>query len=337
MSRVVQVAAAQMGPVPRDQSRAEVVERLLMLLRDAAAQGAELVVFPELALTTFFPRWWFDDQRDVDEFFETEMPGPDTKVLFDEARELGVGFALGFAELTVDTTGVTRRYNTTVLVERDGRQVTRYRKVHLPGHADHEPWRPFQHLERRYFDGGPEGFVAHRAFDGIVGLAICNDRRWPETYRVLGLQGAELILIGYNTPIHYAPDPDQDRLAGFHNNLVMASGAYQNGTWVVGVAKGGTEEGVESLAESQIIAPSGEVVARCMSDGDEVILAACDLDACDSYKRTVFDFERYRMIEHYGPITSQRGVVVPPVPSEPTQSPSPPPDESDTREQGRRS
>ena len=122
---------------------------------------------------------------------------------------------------------------------------------------------------------------------------------------MLGLQGVELILIGYNTPIHYAPDPDQDRLAGFHNNLVMASGAYQNGTWVVGVAKGGVEEGVDSLAESQIIAPSGEVVAQAVTDGDEVIVAACDLDLCDKYKRTLFDFERYRMIEHYDRITSR--------------------------------
>ena len=53
--------------------------------------------------------------------------------------------------------------------------------------------------------------------------------RWSETYRVMGLQGAELILIGYNTPLSYAPDPTQNALAGFHNHLVMQAGAYQNG------------------------------------------------------------------------------------------------------------
>jgi len=311
VSRVLTVAAAQMGPVQRDHSRGDVVERLLLMLREAAASGAELIVFPELALTTFFPRWWMDDQREIDSFFETEMPGPDTKVLFDEAKHLGVGFALGFAELTTDAAGETRHYNTTILVERDGTEAARYRKVHLPGHEDLEPWREFQHLERGYFDSGPDGFVAQRAFGGILGMAICNDRRWPETYRVLGLQGVELVVIGYNTPKHYAPDPDQDRLAGFHNNLVMASGAYQNGTWVVGVAKGGVEEGVDSLAESQIIGPSGEVVAQCVTEDDEVIVAACDLDLCDAYKRTLFDFSRYRMIEHYGTIATQRGVIRP--------------------------
>ena len=307
MSRELVVAAAQMGPVARHEPRADVVERLVTMLRSAAEQGAELVVFPELALTTFFPRWWIEDDAELASYFETELPGPETKPLFDEAARLGVGFHLGFAELTPDG----HRYNTALLVERDGREVARYRKVHLPGHEEHEPWRPFQHLERRYFEPGQEGFEVHRAFDGLVGMALCNDRRWPETYRVLGLQGVELVLIGYNTPIHYAPDPGQDRLAGFHNNLVMAAGAYQNGTWVVGVAKGGVEEGVDSLAESQIIAPSGEVVARCTTTGDEVVVAVCDLDRCADYKHTLFDFDRYRRPEMYRRITEQRGVVEP--------------------------
>ncbi len=151
-----------------------------------------------------------------------------------------------------------------MLVGPDGREIARYRKVHLPGHEEHEPWRPFQHLERRYFEPGDEGFGVWRAFGGIVGMMICNDRRWPETYRVMGLQGVELILCGYNTPIHYAPDPSQDILQGFHNALVMQAGAYQNGTWVVGVAKGGVEEGVEALAQSCIIAPSGQIVAQAL-------------------------------------------------------------------------
>ena len=109
---------------------------------------------------------------------------------------------------------------------------------------------------------------------------ICNDRRWPETYRVMGLQGVELILCGYNTPIHYAPDPSQDILQGFHNALVMQAGAYQNGTWVVGVAKGGVEEGVDSLAQSCIVAPSGQIVAQALTDGRRAGVARCDLDWC---------------------------------------------------------
>ena len=70
--------------------------------------------------------------------------------------------------------------------------------------------------------------------------------------------------------------------------------------------KGGCEEGVDSLTESAIIAPSGQIVARCDSEGDEVAVARCDLDMCKNYKDTLFDFERYRMPEYYKRITEQR-------------------------------
>jgi N-carbamoyl-D-amino-acid hydrolase len=240
------------------------------------------------------------------------MPGPDTKPLFDEAKRLGIGFTLGYGELHTDDRGVEHRYNTQILVERNGAVVTKYRKVHIPGHDGHEPWRPFQHLERYFFESGPDGFHAHRGFGGIVGMATCNDRRWPETYRCLGLQGVELLMIGYNTPIFYAPDPGQNALQGFHNDLCMQSGAYQNGTWVVGVAKGGTEEGVESLAQSAIYAPSGQIVARALTTVDELIVADCDLDMCFKFKHTLFQMDRYREPQHYGIITAQKGVVEPP-------------------------
>jgi N-carbamoyl-D-amino-acid hydrolase len=308
MSRLLTVAAAQMGPVQRHHSREQVVARLVAMLEEAHRKGAELVVFPELALTTFFPRWFVDDIREADHWYERSMPNEATKPLFDEARRLGVGFCLGYALL--DQRG--DRWNVQTLVERDGSVVATYRKTHIPGHEGHEPDRPFQHAERYYFQPSPDGFGVWRAFGGLVGMMICNDRRWPESYRVMGLQGVELILCGYNTPIHYAPDPGQDVLQGFHNALVMQSGAYQNGAWVVGVAKGGVEEGVDSLAQSMIVAPSGQIVAQALTSDDEVIVAGCDLDWCQRYKNTLFDFDRYRRPEVYGRITAQRGVEPPP-------------------------
>jgi predicted amidohydrolase len=264
------------------------------------------VVFPELALTTFFPRWFIDDITQADHWYETEMPSPVTQPLFDEAKKLKIGFCLGYAELTTDG----HRFNTQILVERDGSIVAKYRKVHIPGHEHNEPDRPFQHAERYYFEPSMEGFGVWNAFDGRIGMMICNDRRWPESYRVMGLQGVEMILCGYNTPIHYVPDPSQDILQGFHNSLVMQSGAYQNGSWVIGVAKGGVEEGVDSLGQSMIVAPSGQIVAQAFTTGDELISARCDLDWCAKYTGTLFDFERYRRPEVYGRITSQRGVVI---------------------------
>ncbi len=311
MTRELRIGAAQLGPIARSESRAAVVERLLALLDQGADAGVDLIVYPELALTTFFPRWYLEDEAEIASFYETAMPNEATAPLFDAAARLGIGFCLGFAELVTGADGTSHRYNTQILVDRDGTEVARFRKVHIPGHEHNEEWRQFQHLERRYFEPGPDGFGVWRAFGGLVGMMICNDRRWSETYRVMGLQGVELILCGYNTPLHYAPDPSQDRLQGFHNHLVMQAGAYQNGTWVVGVAKGGTEEGVPSLAESAIIAPSGEIVAEAATDGDELIVATCDLDLCKGYKETLFDFGYYRMPEHYGRITAQKGVVLP--------------------------
>lgn len=306
MARNLHVAAAQLGPIQKTDDRKTVVIRLINLLRDAHSKKAELVVFPELALTTFFPRWFVDDIAQADHWYETQMPSKVTQPLFDEAKKLSIGFCLGYAELT--NTG--DRFNTQILVERNGTVVAKYRKVHIPGHEHHEPDRPFQHAERYYFKPSDVGFGVWKAFGGRIGMMICNDRRWPEAYRVMGLQGVEMILCGYNTPLHYVPDPSQDALQGFHNALVMQSGAYQNGTFVVGVAKGGVEEGVDSLADSCIIAPSGEILAKTAGNGDEVISAMCDLDWCNNYKNTLFDFNRYRRPEVYGRITSQRGSIL---------------------------
>ena len=319
MSRIITVGAAQLGPIARDDTRGQVVERMVALLHQAHAGGCDLVVFPELALTTFFPRWYIESQAEIDRYFETAMPGPQTQALFDAARQLGIAFCLGYAELVVDDDGRQRHFNTSITVDKGGRIVGRYRKIHLPGHAEHEPWRPFQHLEKRYFEVGNLGFPAFRADlgpgkAGIFGMAICNDRRWSETYRVLGLQGVEMILIGYNTPVHNPPAPEHDALSHFHNQLVMQAGAYQNGSWVVGVAKAGLEEGVEQIGNSIIVAPSGEIVAACTTTGDELALGRCDLDLTASYKNTTFNFARHREPGQYRLIVERKGAIPPPAP-----------------------
>lgn len=310
MPRIVTVGAAQLGPIARSESRAQVVKRLLELMRQAKSMGCDVVVYPELALTTFFPRWYFEKQEDIDAWFERQMPSNETAPLFNEAQKLGLGFKIGFAELTQED-GRTRRFNTAILVDKSGKQILKYRKVHLPGHAEHEPWRAFQHLEKRYFEVGNLGFPVARGFDGVMGLCICNDRRWPETYRVMGLQGVEMVMLGYNTPEHHPVAPDHDHLGYFHNQICMQSGAYQNGTWVIGVAKAGVEEGCKLIGGSQIIAPSGETVAMARTLDDELIVARCDLDATKSYKTTIFNFAAHRRPEAYGLITSRAGAVPP--------------------------
>src|SRR3954464_1596383 len=136
MARWVTVGAAQLGGIARAETRAQVVDRLLALLHQGHKQGVELVVYPELALTTFFPRWFMTDQAEIDAFFEAAMPGPDTQRLFDEAKRLNIGFCIGYAELA-RAPGGPKRYNTAILVDRAGSIVGKYRKIHLPGHAEH--------------------------------------------------------------------------------------------------------------------------------------------------------------------------------------------------------
>ena len=306
MPRIVTVGGAQLGPIPRSESRPEVVLRLLALMHDAARGGCDLIVYPEAALCAFFPHWLVEGDQELDSYFETAMPNADVQPLFDAARRLRIGFHLGYCELDFST-GRKRRFNTSILVDKDGSIVGKYRKIHLPGGHDTIPGNPFQNLEKRYFEVGDLGWPVWQAFGGRVGMMICNDRRWPEAYRVMGLQGVELIVLGYNRPVHNPAMPETDDLGNFHNQIVMAAGAYQNGCFVVGVAKAGVEEGVDQIGQSSVFAPSGELLVRCVSLGDELQIARCDLDLCASYKTSIFNFAKHRRPEHYSLIVERTG------------------------------
>src|ERR1700730_15306687 len=243
MARILNVAAAQLGPVHRADTRESVVKRLVAMLREAHSAGAKLVVFPELALTTFFPRWWIEDQAEIDAWFEREMPNAAVRPLFETAPSLGIGFYLGYAELTREA-GAVKRYNTSILVAADGSIIGRYRKVHLPGHAEHRPDAPFQHLEKRYFNVGNEGFPVWRAFGGNMGM-----------------QDVELVMLGYNTPTENVYHYEKAHLRMLHNHLTMQAGAYQNGTWVVATAKCGSEDGHPMICGAGIIGANREISA----------------------------------------------------------------------------
>ena len=168
MGRRLKVASAQLGAVDLADKREDVVVRLVDMLREAASSGCRLVVFPELALTTFFARYFYESQEDVDRWFESTMPNAATRPLFDAAAELGVGFYLGYAELSEDD-GVERRFNSSVLVGPDAAIIGKYRKVHLPGHQEPLEGALFHHLEKRYFEPGDLGFGVWRAFDFAEG------------------------------------------------------------------------------------------------------------------------------------------------------------------------
>ena len=133
------------------------------------------------------------------------MPNATTQPLFDCARAARVAISFGYAEKTPEGPA----FNTQVLTDPDLNIIGKYSKVHLPGHSEFDPDRAFQHLEKRYFKPGNLGFPVFRNMNAWMGMLICNDRRWPEAYRELGLQGAELIILGYNTPTTNSQNPGE--------------------------------------------------------------------------------------------------------------------------------
>jgi Asp/Glu/hydantoin racemase/predicted amidohydrolase len=340
MPRKIRIAAAQMGAVHRTTPRPEVLQRMIRLLETAASQHqAEVVLFPELAFTTFFPRHLLSDPRELESFFEHDdlTTSPHTAALFARAHALGVDVSVGFAEASA-TAGPGQQqqqqqqqeqhFNTSIYYHAKTNAVlAKYRKVHLPGTVE-----PFSNpaatnqLEKRYFLPGDLGFHAFRVpnlaedSEPIFGMMICNDRRWPEAWRTLGLQGVEVVLCGYNT-VAFAPElwgsdakqsqAEEDAL--FHHRLCMQSNSYMNATFSVCAARCGWDDGKYNLiGGSCIVDPEGKVVAEAKTKEDEVVFAEVDLEACQQGKSKTFDFARHRRVEHYQSIVRQTGVVEPP-------------------------
>ena len=302
MARNLNLAVAQVGGINTSDTKAEVVSRLIKLLEEAAARRAELVVFPELTLTTFFSRTWLEEDQ-IDQYFETSMPNDDVQPLFDRAAELNVGFYLGYAELTSDG----RRFNVSILVNKEGGIVGKYRKMHLPGHADNKEGLPNQHLEKRYFLEGDLGFGVFD-FHGIkIGMCLCNDRRWPEVYRALSLQGAEVVVLGYNTPEFVPGWQEEPHAKMFTHLLSLQAGAYQNSVFVAAAGKSGFEDGHHLIGGSAIVAPSGEILAKATGESDEIVVVNANLDMSISYRESVFNFAAHRRPDAYTIISERKG------------------------------
>lgn len=354
MSRTLKVAAAQVGTINISTPRSSTLPRLLALLETAHIQKVQLVVYPECTLTTFFPRHLIDSQTTLDTFFEHSdvTTSPSTRALFDKAADYEIDIVVGYAEREESGRG----FNTCIYYSASERRVlAKYRKVHLPGTVEpfEEPDAVNQ-LEKRYFTPGDLGFQAFRApnlvpdvwrkstsdaidsgaatgeievmanqgkGDPVIGMLICNDRRWPEAWRAYALQGAELILYGYNTggnlPALWGSrkplTPVQaEQEALFHSKLVQQANSYMNACFSVSAARCGLDDGrYDLIAGSMIVDPEGHVVAEAETKGDELVVAEIDLGECRQGKEKTFDFGRHRRVETYGVICERTGVVEP--------------------------
>lgn len=257
-------AAIQMGAA--SETMARTTDRIIVLLTEAAGQGAQIAVLPELALTPYFAA----EVQDVGVYTDPSAVGAALDRIAATAAASGIAVVASYAEET--PAGL---YNTMAFYDRAGIRRGLFRKVHIPGKQEPDPSKALNILEKRYFTPGDLGFPS---FDlGLVraGGLICYDRRFPESYRSLMLNGADLFCVCYNTPVMEGATLAGARRA---SELAICGGAYSNGTWAIAAGKAGMENGAEFIGGSFICTPEGEITAQAETMGDEVVLAEIDMD-----------------------------------------------------------
>jgi predicted amidohydrolase len=258
---------------------------MVALMEEAGKHEVELVSFPELSLTPYFAT---KVHASCDTFFEEDLPSPVTLPLFQAARRTRTHFVLPYAEHENSA-----YYNSAVFVTPDGAILGKYRKTHIPGWVEPR-WEGLNILEKRYFAPGNLGFpvVSHPKVK--LGALICYDRRFSEGYRALTLNGAELLCVPYNTPSFGQP-----REAGQETSeVLLRAGAIENQVFIIAVGKAGVEDGAEYIGGSEIISPTGKVLAKAQTDGDELIIATIDLDEIAALRKK-WDFLADRRPEQY--------------------------------------
>jgi hypothetical protein len=191
-----------------------------------------------------------------------------TLPLFRAARRTGIHFVLPYAERENDS-----YYNSAVFVAPDGVILGKYRKTHIPGWVEPR-WEGLNILEKRYFSPGDLGFPVVSHPKAKLGALICYDRRFSEGYRALTLNGAELLCVPYNTPSFGQPKETGQETS----EIMLRAGAMENQIFIIAVGKAGIEDGAEYIGGSEIIAPSGKVLAKAQTDGDELVVSTIDLE-----------------------------------------------------------
>jgi predicted amidohydrolase len=293
----LKVAAAQLGPAAPD--KADTISRIVALIDEAGREGVQLVVFPELALSPYFATTVHDD---VVSFAETAFPSAETAPIIEAIRRNNVTAVIPFAELTPE--GL---YNSAALLDGSGQELGRYRKMHIPGTVEPVPEKRRQGMEKRYFLPGNLGFPAHSSPVGEIGMAICYDRRFPETFRCLGLSGSKIYAVVFNTGYDETLPDGRERSIEAHE-LAVRSAALYNGIPAIAAGKAGVEDGNPFIGASSVISHTGEVLARASSEGDELVVADLDLDAA-AEARARLDHQVNRRPDQYDAIVQEYALV----------------------------
>jgi len=287
--RVVNVGLVQMRcTADPDENMARAVAGV----REAAAQGAQIICLPEL-----FRSLYFCQSEDHVNFGLAEpVPGPSTAALGELARELGVVLIASLFEKRAE--GLY--HNTAAVLDADGSYLGKYRKMHIPD----DPL----YYEKFYFTPGDLGFKVFPTRFGRVGVLICWDQWYPEGARLTALRGAEILF--YPTAIGWHPSEKAEHGAAQHQSweLIQRSHGVANGCYVVSVNRTGHEGdpagGIEFWGQSFISDPQGTILAKAPVDEPAVLVQPIDLGQLD-VQRTHWPFLRDRRIDAYGEITKR--------------------------------
>lgn len=276
MTRIAlaQVAASE----DRDRNRTAALE----LVERAAAQGASLIVFPEMGFDPFFPQHRADPR-----FFDwaEPIPGPTTAVLQAAARKHRIAVVANLFERAAPG----EYYDASPVIDADGELRGRSRMAHI---AEAPCFN-----EKFYYRPGDGEFACFDTAAGRVGIAICYDRHYPEQLRILALRGCEILLV----PLAAV---SREQWAMFEMEMQVAS--FQNQYWSVVVNRVGREGDMEFLGRSFVTDPFGNVTARAADGTPELLVVEIDRDAIDRARRVIPHF-RDRRPELYAPVATVRG------------------------------
>ena len=269
------------------------MQKAIAGIRQAAAQGAQIVCLQEL-----FTSLYFCDVEDHDNFQLAEpIPGPSTEALQPLAKELNVVIIASLFEKRAE--GLY--HNTTAVIDADGSYLGKYRKMHIPD----DP----AYYEKFYFTPGDLGYKVWKTKYATIGVLICWDQWYPEAARITALMGAEILF--YPTAIGWATSQEETTNVEQYNawQTIQRSHAVANGCYVAAPNRIGHEApdggpGLEFWGQSFVADPSGEIIARASVDQEEVLVVEVDLEKVDT-QRTHWPFLRDRRIDSYGEIVKR--------------------------------
>ena len=229
------------------------IERGLQALREAAAAGASLVAFPELAFTPFFPCCQPSGRSPIER--GEPVPGPTTEAFGRLAADLGVVVVLNLYERDGNCA-----YDSSPVIDADGRLLGTTRMLHIA---------QMPHFyEQDYYTPGDHGMPVYATAAGRIGVAICYDRHYPEVMRSLGLQRADVVVVPQAGTVGEWPE-------GLYEAELRVA-AFQNGYFTALANRVGVESDMEFAGESFVCDPSGRVIARAPAAAETILYADID-------------------------------------------------------------